>query len=77
MEYPRLPGELPVVLLARGFHSGSACRNYARPDGAAVDDNDFYWIAGIEGAEIYRFNLEGKIDTIIPLPVEKPTKVVL
>ena len=47
-----------------------------RPDGAAVDANDFYWVAGIEGAEIYRFNLEGNIDTIIPLPVEKPTKVV-
>ena len=38
--------------------------------------NDYYWIAGIEGSEIYRFNLNGEIDTILPVPVEKPTKIV-
>ena len=47
-----------------------------RPDGAAVDANGFYWVAGVEGSELYRFNKNGKIDTIINLPVEKPTKLV-
>ena len=47
-----------------------------RPDGATVDANDYYWVAGIEGSEIYRFNSNGEIDTVIPVPVEKPTKIV-
>jgi L-arabinonolactonase len=47
-----------------------------RPDGATVDANDCYWVAGIEGSEIYRFDLNGEIDTVIPVPVEKPTKIV-
>ena len=47
-----------------------------RPDGATVDANNYYWIAGIEGAEIYRFNLNGEVDTILQVPVEKPTKIV-
>jgi len=47
-----------------------------RPDGATVDANGFYWVAGVEGSELYRFNKNGKIDTVINLPVEKPTKPV-
>ena len=47
-----------------------------RPDGATVDENDYYWIAGIEGAEIYRFDLNGEVDNILQVPVEKPTKIV-
>ena len=47
-----------------------------RPDGATVDANGFYWVAGVEGSELYRFNENGKIDTVINLPVEKPTKPV-
>ena len=47
-----------------------------RPDGATVDVDGFYWVAGVEGSELYRFNKNGKIDTIINLPVEKPTKPV-
>ena len=33
-------------------------------------------VAGIEGSEIYRFDSNGEIDTVIPVPVEKPTKIV-
>ena len=47
-----------------------------RPDGATVDVDGFYWVAGVEGSELYRFNENGEIDTIINLPVEKPTKLV-
>ena len=47
-----------------------------RPDGATVDIDGFYWVAGVEGSELYRFNEDGKVDTVINLPVEKPTKLV-
>ena len=47
-----------------------------RPDGAMVDIDDFYWVAGVEGSELYRFNSKGNIDDIVKLPVQKPTKPV-
>tara|TARA_B100001996_G_scaffold318857_1_gene262529 strand:- start:760 stop:1635 length:876 start_codon:yes stop_codon:yes gene_type:complete len=47
-----------------------------RPDGAMVDIEDFYWVAGVEGSELYRYNTKGNIEDIIKLPVQKPTKPV-
>ena len=47
-----------------------------RPDGATVDIDGYYWVAGVEGSELYRYNENGEIDTVINLPVEKPTKLV-
>ena len=47
-----------------------------RPDGATVDVDECYWIAGVEGSELVRFNENGEIIKIFKLPVEKPTKPV-
>lgn len=46
-----------------------------RPDGAAVDADGCYWMAGVGGWQIVRITPEGKIDRIIPMPVERPTKI--
>lgn len=46
-----------------------------RPDGAALDQDGFYWIAGVDGSEIYVFNLEGGLHATIPVPFPAPTKI--
>lgn len=46
-----------------------------RPDGAAVDVEGCYWIAGVSGGCIYRFSPQGDLLSEIALPVENPTKV--
>jgi L-arabinonolactonase len=46
-----------------------------RPDGGCVDTDGCYWMAGVSGWEIVRITPKGKIDMIIKMPVEKPTKV--
>jgi sugar lactone lactonase YvrE len=46
-----------------------------RPDGAVLDQDGFYWIAGVDGAELYVFDLHGVIHDIIPVPFPAPTKV--
>jgi sugar lactone lactonase YvrE len=45
-----------------------------RPDGATIDADGCYWMAGVGGSQIVRLAPEGKIDRIIDMPVEKPTK---
>ena len=47
-----------------------------RPDGGAVDINDYYWSASLEGSCLIRYNPNGKIDRTIDLPIKKPTKPV-
>ncbi|GAB3458323.1 SMP-30/gluconolactonase/LRE family protein [Massilia terrae] len=44
-----------------------------RPDGAAVDSDGCYWVAGNDGAVLLRFTPEGKLDREIALPVAKPS----
>ena len=44
-----------------------------RPDGAAMDADGCYWMAGIEGWQVIRITPAGKIDRIVEVPVEKPT----
>lgn len=44
-----------------------------RPDGAAIDADGCYWMAGVDGWQVLRFTPLGKIDMIIDVPVEKPT----
>ncbi|WP_028465088.1 SMP-30/gluconolactonase/LRE family protein [Nisaea denitrificans] len=44
-----------------------------RPDGAAMDAEGCYWMAGIDGWQILRLTPDGTIDRTIPVPVEKPT----
>ncbi|WP_306256586.1 SMP-30/gluconolactonase/LRE family protein [Pararhizobium sp. IMCC21322] len=46
-----------------------------RPDGAAVDEDGFYWIATPGGWEICRFAPNGKLDRRVPMPVEMPTSL--
>ena len=45
-----------------------------RPDGATVDADGCYWLAGVSGWQIYRITPDGRLDRVIDVPVEKPTK---
>ena len=45
-----------------------------RPDGACMDTDGCYWMAGIGGAEVLRLTPAGKIDLRINLPAERPSK---
>lgn len=45
-----------------------------RPDGACVDADGCYWMAGVGGAELVRITPDGKVDTRIALPVARPSK---
>ncbi|MDQ2694792.1 MAG: SMP-30/gluconolactonase/LRE family protein, partial [Pseudomonadota bacterium] len=46
-----------------------------RPDGAAMDADGCYWMAGVGGWQLVRLTPQGQVDRIIPMPVEKPTKI--
>ncbi|RAI00130.1 hypothetical protein DLJ53_20685 [Acuticoccus sediminis] len=45
-----------------------------RPDGATVDADGCYWMAGVGGWHIVRLTPRGEIDMVIDMPVERPTK---
>ncbi|MDA9930994.1 SMP-30/gluconolactonase/LRE family protein [Alphaproteobacteria bacterium] len=52
------------------------CRDLAgRPDGATVDADGCYWMAGVTGWQVVRITPQGVVDRIIEMPVEKPSKV--
>ncbi len=44
-----------------------------RPDGAAMDADGGYWMAGVDGWQILRLTPDGAVDRAIQVPVEKPT----
>lgn len=44
-----------------------------RPDGAAMDAEGCYWMAGVDGWQILRLTPDGVVDRTISVPVEKPT----
>lgn len=46
-----------------------------RPDGGTVDADGCYWMAGVSGWQLLRFTPAGKVDRIVEMPVEKPTKI--
>lgn len=46
-----------------------------RPDGGAMDSDGCYWMAGVSGWELVRFTPKGKVDRVIEMPVEKPSKI--
>ena len=46
-----------------------------RPDGGAVDAEGCYWMAGVGGWQLVRITPAGDVDMIIPMPVEKPTRI--
>jgi sugar lactone lactonase YvrE len=43
------------------------------PDGLAVDSEGFIWSARWDGWKITRYDLEGKVEREIPVPVGRPT----
>lgn len=45
-----------------------------RPDGATLDAEGHYWIAGVGGGAIYRFTPDGAAVTQYNVPVQSPTK---
>ncbi|MEM7045046.1 MAG: SMP-30/gluconolactonase/LRE family protein [Pseudomonadota bacterium] len=45
-----------------------------RPDGGTVDADGCYWMAGVSGWQLVRITPAGKIDRIIELPIERPSK---
>ena len=45
-----------------------------RPDGGTVDADGCYWMAGVGGWQLVRITPQGKVDRIVEMPVEKPTK---
>ncbi|MCI4664750.1 MAG: SMP-30/gluconolactonase/LRE family protein [Neomegalonema sp.] len=46
-----------------------------RPDGAAIDSDGCYWMAGVSGWELVRLSPRGEIDMRVPFPVERPSKI--
>ena len=46
-----------------------------RPDGATVDSEGCYWMAGVGGWQILRITPEGIVDRQIDVPVCRPTKL--
>ena len=45
-----------------------------RPDGATVDAEGGYWVAGVGAGRLYRFTPDGRLDRTIEIPVSKPTR---
>jgi L-arabinonolactonase len=43
-----------------------------RPDGAAIDVDDCYWICANDGGAVYRFTPEGRLDRVVRVPAKKP-----
>ncbi|MCA0422270.1 MAG: SMP-30/gluconolactonase/LRE family protein [Proteobacteria bacterium] len=45
-----------------------------RPDGATVDADGCYWMAGVGGWQLYRITPTGVVDRVIDMPCEKPSR---
>jgi sugar lactone lactonase YvrE len=43
-----------------------------RPDGAAMDSDGGYWVAGNDGASLLRFAPDGRLDREVAVPFPKP-----
>ncbi len=52
-----------------------ACDIAGHPDGAVVDAEGGYWFAAAYGWSIIRLTPHGRIDQIVDVPVQKPTKL--
>jgi sugar lactone lactonase YvrE len=44
-----------------------------RPDGAAMDSDGCYWVAGNDGGYVMRFTPDGKLDRKVAVPMQKPS----
>jgi sugar lactone lactonase YvrE len=45
-----------------------------RPDGATVDADGCYWMAGVGGWQLVRITPAGRVDRIVEMPVERPSR---
>jgi sugar lactone lactonase YvrE len=45
------------------------------PDGMTVDAEGFLWVAQWSGGRVVRYDPDGKIERVIPMPVQRPTSV--
>ncbi len=45
------------------------------PDGMTVDAEGFLWVAQWNGGRVVRYDPNGKIERVIPMPVRRPTSV--
>jgi L-arabinonolactonase len=48
-------------------------REAGAPDGATVDADGFVWLAHWDGWRLSRFDPTGRLERVIPLPVQRPT----
>jgi len=48
-------------------------KEVGRPDGAAVDADGCYWVAGNDGGCLLRFTPDGKLDRRLEVPMKKPS----
>jgi sugar lactone lactonase YvrE len=62
-----LPGEATLF--------ASTTRLNGRPDGASLDQWGYYWIAGVDGSELYVYGSDGGLHDTIVVPVPAPTKI--
>ncbi|MGV1950892.1 SMP-30/gluconolactonase/LRE family protein [Agrobacterium vitis] len=46
-----------------------------RPDGAAVDEDGFYWIAASDSGRVLRLDPKGRPDMVIHVPTTNPTNI--
>lgn len=46
----------------------------ARPDGATVDSDGCYWLAGIDGWQLLRITPRGELDRVVDMPIQRPSK---
>lgn len=60
------PGERRVFFDAREVAG--------RPDGGTVDAEGCYWMAGVGGWMLVRITPTGRVDRIVELPIERPSK---
>jgi sugar lactone lactonase YvrE len=45
------------------------------PDGAAIDSEGCYWLAQPDAWRVSRYDPKGRLDRVIPMPVQRPTCV--
>jgi sugar lactone lactonase YvrE len=45
-----------------------------RPDGATMDVDGCYWMAGVGGWQLVRITPAGRVDRIVEMPVERPSR---